>query len=68
MNTIYNVHTTEGRFILSSTLPTIGAIFKMHRDAVNRVARELETKLTSLVHFNGRPALLGLQAIEIEKA
>lgn len=67
----FNVYTAEDRrFIMTAPMEVIASVFKMHREEVRRVVRELSTtgELFSVVHMNGRITLPGVDAVVIQRA
>lgn len=51
----YYVTDNHGEYLFSGPLKTIVQVFRLHKDAEDRVVRECEAKAVCSLHFNGKP-------------
>jgi len=56
----------RGALLMTAPMAVISAAFELHSDATERVVLELDHGPYSIVHFNGKPSLLDVEAILIE--
>jgi hypothetical protein len=69
MEMMYSVYTaTDARLLMTAPMETIRAVFNLHKDAVNRIEREVAKINFSQVYFNGRPNALNLNSVVIQRS